>query len=123
MRESIIRKMVTVANMIRTYACFSMVSKPYEKVNTHLVVPEGIPRCNISTISQQCPYILRLMLSYELLQLKQSFSEEGKFSVRIVAIVRLICIDFVIDLSGFLAGCALATENEQHWIASPSRLP
>src|SRR5271168_5027251 len=99
----------------------AIASKPHEKINAHLVVPEGIPRCNISTIIQQCSHILRLVMFYELLQLKQSFSEEGKFSVWIVAIVRLICIDFIIDLSGFLAGRALAAENEQHWIASPSR--
>ena len=38
-----------------------------EKVNAHLVVPEGIPRCNVSTIIQQCSHILRLMLFDELL--------------------------------------------------------
>jgi hypothetical protein len=43
------------------------VSQPDEKVNTHLVVPEDIPRCNISTIIQQCSHILRLMLFDELL--------------------------------------------------------
>jgi hypothetical protein len=35
--------------------------------NKNLVVPEDIPRCNVSAIIQQCSHVLRLMLFYELL--------------------------------------------------------
>jgi hypothetical protein len=72
--DTSIKRIVNVAKNTRSFEKVSQ-AKHHTRVS-YLITPQRIPRSNVSTITQQRPYVLGLMLFHKALQLHQLLTEE-----------------------------------------------